>query len=75
LRHALRTGQDLERLCTTLGLHHLSPAHLQALAHRPAAIVHLNVTYYPLHPQTNLITSWLTRLVPALLHADLRERL
>src|SRR6266571_4016368 len=75
LCHALRTGQDLERLCTTLGLHTLSPASLQAIAHRPAAIVPLNVTYYPLNPQANLITSWLTRLVPALLHADLRERL
>src|SRR4029453_10039073 len=75
LRHALRTGQELKRLYTTLGLHHLSPAHLQALAHRPAAIVPLNVTYYPLNPQTNLITSWLTHLVPALLHADLRAHL
>src|SRR5712691_151055 len=75
LRHALRTGEDLERLCATLGLHTLSPAHLQAIAHRPAALVPLNVTYYPLNPQANLITSWLTRLVPALLHADLRERL
>jgi esterase/lipase/1-acyl-sn-glycerol-3-phosphate acyltransferase len=75
LRHALRTGEDLERLCTTLGLHHLSPAHLQALAHRPAAIVPLNVTYYPLNPQATLLTAWLTRLVPALMHADVRERL
>src|SRR5439155_17152685 len=75
LRHAVRTGEDLERLCTTLGLHHLSPAHLQALAQRPAALVPLNVTYYPLNPQATLLTSWLTRLVPALLHADLRARL
>jgi len=75
LRHALRTGENLERLCTTLGLHTLSPASLQAIAHRPAAIVPLNVTYYPLNPQANLMTSWLTRLVPALMHADLRERL
>jgi esterase/lipase/1-acyl-sn-glycerol-3-phosphate acyltransferase len=75
LRHALRTGEDLERLCATLGFHHLSPTHLQAIAHRPAAIVPLNVTYYPLMPQANLLTSWLTRLVPALMHADLRDRL
>jgi esterase/lipase/1-acyl-sn-glycerol-3-phosphate acyltransferase len=75
LRHALRTGADLERLCTTLGLHHLSPTHLQAIAQRPAAIVPLNVTYYPLNPQANLITSWITRLVPALMHVDLRARL
>jgi len=45
LRHALRTGEDLERLCTTLGLHTLIPAHLRAIAHRPAAIIHLNLTY------------------------------
>src|SRR5213082_2556860 len=32
LRHAVRTGENLDDLCTTLGLHHLSPAHLQALA-------------------------------------------
>jgi 1-acyl-sn-glycerol-3-phosphate acyltransferase len=75
LRHALRTGEDLERLGTTLGLLNLSPAHLQTIAHRPAAIVPLNVTYYPLTPQGNLLTSWLTRLVSALMHADLRERL
>src|SRR5712691_4127420 len=41
VRHALRTGEALERLCTTLGLHHLSPTHLQAIAQRPAAIVPL----------------------------------
>ena len=75
LRHALRTGENLERLCTTLGLHTLSPAHLQTIAQRPAAIVPLNVTYYPLNPQATLLTSWLTRLVSALLHADLRARL
>ena len=75
VRHALRTGEALERLCTTLGLHHLSPTHLQALAQRPAAIVPLNVTYYPLNPQATLLTSWLTRLVSALMHADLRARL
>ena len=75
LRHALRTGEDLERLGTTLGLHHLSPAHLQAIAHRPAAIVPLNVTYYPLNPQAHLLTALLTRLVPALMHADLQARL
>jgi 1-acyl-sn-glycerol-3-phosphate acyltransferase len=57
LRHALRTGEDVERLCTALGLHHLSPAHLQAIAQRPAAIVPLNVTYYPLNPQANLLTA------------------
>jgi esterase/lipase/1-acyl-sn-glycerol-3-phosphate acyltransferase len=75
LRHALRTGQDLERLCTTLGLDHLSPTPLSAIAQRPAAIVPLNVTYYPLTPQATRLTSWLTRLVPALLHVDLRARL
>ena len=75
LRHAVRTGENLEDLCTTLGLHHLSPTHLQALAQRPAALVPLNVTYYPLNPQATLLTSWLTRLVSALLHADLRARL
>jgi len=75
LRHALRTGEGLEPLCTTLGLHHLSPPHLQAIAHRPAALVPLNVTYYPLNPQATLITSWITRLVPALMQADLRARL
>jgi len=75
LRYALRTGEDLERLCTMLGLHNFSPTHLRAIAHRPATIVPLNVTYYPLNPQANLITSLITRLVPALMHADLRERL
>src|SRR6266568_1339206 len=48
LRHALRTGKHLERLCTMLGLHNFSPTHLRAIAHRPATIVPLNVTYYPL---------------------------
>jgi esterase/lipase/1-acyl-sn-glycerol-3-phosphate acyltransferase len=75
LRHALRTGKGLEPLCTSLGLHNLNPAHLQALAHRPTGIVPLNVTYYPLHPQENLLKSLVTRLVPALMQSDLRERL
>ena len=75
LRHALRHEAQREQICHALGLPHMSRTDLEAMLHRPTSIVPLSMTYYPLHPQENLLKSLVTRFVPTLRHADMGHRL
>jgi esterase/lipase/1-acyl-sn-glycerol-3-phosphate acyltransferase len=75
LRRALRHEEELARLGHALGLSAASRGDMEAIAQRPTSIVPLNVTYYPLNPQDNLLKSFAARLAPMLLQSDLRERL
>ena len=75
LRHALRHEAQREQICHSLGLPHLRRTDLEAMLHRPTSILPLSMTYYPLHPQENLLKSLVTRLVPTLRHADMGPRL
>ena len=75
LRHALRHEAQLQQLCQTLGLHDVSRADLEAIASRPVSIVPLNLTYYPLHPQENVLKSLVTRFVPNLRQSEIGQHL
>lgn len=75
LRRALRDGGDRETICRTLHLDPHSPSKLAALADSPTCIVPLNITYYPLNPQDNLIKTLATRLAPKLHQSDMGERI
>jgi esterase/lipase/1-acyl-sn-glycerol-3-phosphate acyltransferase len=75
LRRALRHEEELARICHTLGLSEASRSELETIVQCPTAIVPLNVTYYPLNPQDNLLKAFAARLVPALLQSHMRERL
>ncbi|ETW92739.1 MAG: hypothetical protein ETSY1_42350 [Candidatus Entotheonella factor] len=66
LRQALRNPAELQPICESLGLSGRRPSELEALAFRPTPIVPLNITYYPLNPQENVIKSLATRLLPSL---------
>jgi esterase/lipase/1-acyl-sn-glycerol-3-phosphate acyltransferase len=75
LRRALRHGKHLQSLCQTLRLGDVHPIELEAIARRSMRIVPLNVTYYPLNPQENLLKALVSRFAPVLTHSDMRERL
>jgi esterase/lipase/1-acyl-sn-glycerol-3-phosphate acyltransferase len=75
LRHALRHATQREQICQALGLPHMHRTDLEAMLYRPTSIVPLSMTYYPLHPQENLLKSLITRLVPTLMQSDMGHRL
>ena len=69
------TEHSAEQICQSLGLPHLRRTDLEAMLQRPTSILPLSMTYYPLHPQENLLKSLVTRLVPTLMHSDMGPRL
>lgn len=75
LWRALRDGTDREALCHSLHLNDSSPSALERMADSPTCIVPLNITYYPLNPQDNLIKTLATRLAPKLLQSDMGDRI
>jgi esterase/lipase len=75
LQHALRHEAQRQQICQSLGLPPMSRTDLEAMVQRPTSIVPLSMTYYPLHPQENLLKSLVTRLVPTLMHSDMGHRL
>lgn len=76
LRQALLDGgSNLQAICRTLQLDDSSPGELQSVADNPTRIVPLNITYYPLNPQDNMIKSLATRLAPKLRQSDMGERI
>jgi esterase/lipase/1-acyl-sn-glycerol-3-phosphate acyltransferase len=72
---ALQDGSDRQAICQTLQLNDVSAAELQTIADSPTRIVPLNITYYPLNPQDNLIKTLATRLAPNLHQSDMGERI
>jgi esterase/lipase/1-acyl-sn-glycerol-3-phosphate acyltransferase/uncharacterized protein YeaO (DUF488 family) len=75
LRRVLPGGADRAAICHTLGLDDASPSELEGIAYCPTRIVPLNVTYYPLSPQDNLIKSLVARVAPKLVQSDMGERI
>ncbi len=75
LQRALQDGTDTEAIRHTLHANDISPEALEAMAYSPTRIVPLNITYYPLNPQDNLIKTLATRLAPKLHQSDMGERL
>jgi esterase/lipase/1-acyl-sn-glycerol-3-phosphate acyltransferase len=75
LQQAPKDSTEREAICRTLALSDVSPSELEAIASAPTSIVPLNVTYYPLNPQDNLIKTLATRLAPKLLQSDMGERI
>ncbi len=75
LRQALAKNQDIEAISQSLGLGHLRPSELEALAFRPTPIVPLNITYYPLNPQDNALKSLASRLLPNLPESSFGQEL